>query len=51
MKEIKLKPDISKPKMLESAARAPKIAMREAWLKSKEKNGLGIKRNSLCRTK
>ena len=37
MKEIKLKPDISKPKMLESAARSPKIAMREAWLKSKEK--------------
>ncbi len=43
MKEIKLKPDISKPKMLESAARAPKIAMREAWLKSKEKTVLGLK--------
>ena len=43
LKEIKLKPDISKPKMLESAARAPKIAMREAWLKSKEKTVLGLK--------
>ena len=37
MKEIKLKPETSKPKVLESAARVPKTAMREAWLKSKEK--------------
>ena len=37
MKEIKLKPETSKPKVLESAARAPKTAVREAWLKSKEK--------------
>ena len=37
MKEIKLKPETSRPKVLESAARAPKTAMREAWLKSKEK--------------
>ena len=37
MKEIKLKPETSKPKVLESAARAPKTAMREVWLKSKEK--------------
>ena len=37
MKEIKLKPESSRPKVLESAARAPKTAMREAWLKSKEK--------------
>lgn len=37
LKEIKLKPETSRPKVLESAARAPKTAMREAWLKSKEK--------------
>ena len=37
MKEIKLKPEASRPKVLESAAKAPKTAMREAWLKSKEK--------------
>ena len=37
MKEIKLKPESSRPKVLESAARAPKTAMRETWLKSKEK--------------
>ena len=37
MKEIKLKPETSRPKVLESAARVPKTAMREAWLKSKEK--------------
>ena len=37
MKEIKLKPETSRPKVLESAARAPKTAMRETWLKSKEK--------------
>ena len=35
--------DSSRPKVLESAARAPKIAMREAWLKSKEKTVLGLK--------
>ena len=37
LKEIKLKPETSRPKVLESAARAPKTAMRETWLKSKEK--------------
>ena len=38
MKEIKTKPEGGKPKLLESAAKAPKTAMKDAWLKSKEKS-------------
>lgn len=38
MKEIKTKPAGRKPKLLESAARAPKTAMKDLWLKTKEKS-------------
>lgn len=37
MKEIKTKPEGGKPRLLESAAKAPKTAMKDVWLKSKEK--------------
>lgn len=37
MKEIKTKPENGKPRLLESAAKAPKTAMKDVWLKSKEK--------------
>lgn len=37
MKDIKQKPEGRKPKLLESAAKAPKTAMKDLWLKSKEK--------------
>ena len=37
MKEIKTKPEGGKPRHLESAAKAPKTAMKDVWLKSKEK--------------
>ena len=38
MKEIKQKPDSKKPKLLESAAKVPKTAMKDLWLKSKDKS-------------
>ena len=38
MKEIKTKPAGGKPKLLESAAKAPKTAMKDLWLKTKEKS-------------
>lgn len=37
MKEIKTKPEGGKPKLLERAARIPKAAMKDVWLKAKEK--------------
>lgn len=37
MKEIKTKPEGGKPRFLDSAAKAPKTAMKDAWLKSMEK--------------
>lgn len=37
MREIKTKPEGGKPKLLERAARMPKAAMKDAWLKAKEK--------------
>jgi murein DD-endopeptidase MepM/ murein hydrolase activator NlpD len=37
LKEIKTKPEGGKPRLLESAAKAPKTAMEDVWLKSKEK--------------
>lgn len=43
MKEIKTKPEGGKPKLLESAARALKTAMKDLWLKSKEKVFLDFK--------
>ena len=38
LKEIKTKPEGGKPRFLESAAKAPKTAMKDVWLKSKEKS-------------
>lgn len=38
LKEIKTKPEAGKPKLLESAAKAPKTAMKGLWLKSKDKS-------------
>jgi murein DD-endopeptidase MepM/ murein hydrolase activator NlpD len=38
LKEIKTKPAGGKPKLLESAAKAPKTAMKDLWLKTKEKS-------------
>ena len=43
MKEIKTKPEGGNPKLLESAAKAPKTAMKDLWLKSKEKSVSEIK--------
>ena len=37
LKEIKTKPEGGKPRLLDNAAKAPKTAMKDAWLKSKEK--------------
>lgn len=37
MKEIKTKPEGGKPRLLDSAVKAPKTAMKDVWLKSKEK--------------
>ena len=37
MKEIKTKPENGKPRLLDSAVKAPKTAMKDIWLKSKEK--------------
>lgn len=37
MKEIKTKPEGGKPKLLDKAAKAPKTAMKDLWLKSKDK--------------
>lgn len=37
LREIKTKPEGGKPKLLERAARMPKAAMKDAWLKAKEK--------------
>ena len=37
MKEIKTKPEGGKPKLLDKAAKVPKTAMKDLWLKSKEK--------------
>lgn len=43
MKEIKTKPEDGKPKLLESAAKAPKTAMKDLWLKSKDKSIVELK--------
>lgn len=43
MKEIKTKPESGKPRLLDSAAKAPKTAMKDVWLKSKEKAVLELK--------
>ena len=38
MKEIKTKPEGGKPKVLDKAAKVPKTAMKDLWLKSKDKS-------------
>ena len=38
LKEIKTKPEGGKPKLLDKAAKVPKTAMKDLWLKSKEKS-------------
>ena len=38
MEEIRTKPEGGKPKLLESATKAPKTAMKDLWLKSKDKS-------------
>ena len=38
MKEIKTKPECGKPKLMDKAAKIPKTAMKDLWLKSKEKS-------------
>lgn len=43
MKEIKTKPEGGKPKVLDSAAKMPKAAMKDLWLKSKEKTIAEVK--------
>ncbi|MCO7137319.1 M23 family metallopeptidase [[Clostridium] leptum] len=48
MKEIKTKPEGGKPKLLESAAKAPKTAMRDLWMKSKEKAVTDLKGTPLA---
>ena len=46
MKEIKTKPEGGKPKVLGSAAKIPKAAMKDLWLKSKEKTITEVKDTS-----
>lgn len=43
MREIKTKPEGGKPKLLEKAAKMPKAAMKDIWLKAKEKTVLEVK--------
>ncbi len=47
MKEIKTKPAGGKPKLLESAAKAPKTAMKDLWLKTKENPFTELKEHPL----
>lgn len=43
LREIKTKPEGGKPKLLEKAAKMPKAAMKDIWLKAKEKTVLEVK--------
>lgn len=43
LKEIKTKPEGGKPKLLESAAKASKTAVKDLWLKSREKSISALK--------
>ena len=38
MKEIKIRPEDRKPRLMDEAAKVPKTAMKDLWLKSKEKS-------------
>ena len=46
LKEIKTKPEGGKPKVLGSVAKMPKVAMKDLWLKSKEKTITEVKDTS-----
>ena len=43
MKEIKVKPEDRKPRLMNETARVPKTAMKDLWLKSKEKSVIELK--------
>lgn len=43
MREIKTKPEGGRPKLLERTTRLPKAAMKDAWLKAKEKTVSEVK--------
>lgn len=43
MKEIKTKPEDRKPRLMDEAAKVPKTAMKDLWLKSKEKSVAELK--------
>lgn len=43
MKEIKVKPEDRKPRLMDEAAKVPKTAMKDLWLKSKEKSVAELK--------
>lgn len=45
MKEIKIKPEGGKPKVMDSASKIPKTVMKDMWLRSKEKAAAGLKEN------
>ena len=46
LKEIKTKPEGGKPKVLDSASKMSKVAMKGLWLKSKEKTNAEVKGTS-----
>ena len=43
LKEIKTKPEDRKPRLMDEAAKVPKTAMKDLWLKSKEKSVAELK--------
>lgn len=43
MKEIKTRPEDRKPRLMDEAAKVPKTAMKDLWLKSKEKSVTELK--------
>lgn len=43
MKEIKTRPEDRKPRLMDEAAKVPKTAMKDLWLKSKEKSVAELK--------
>ncbi len=50
MKEIKTRLEDRKPRLMDEAAKVPKTAMKDLWLKSKEKSVNRVKRNALCKS-
>ena len=49
LKEIKTRREDRKPRLMDEAAKVPKTAMKDLWLKSKEKS-VTVKRNALCKS-